>query len=68
MLTNASEVHVKNFLSKFKGKPWRTMAADTLMITFIVLTSIGAYMIAPPVGLITGGACCGLYGFLLGSE
>jgi hypothetical protein len=44
------------------------MAADTLMITFIVLTSIGAYMIAPPVGLITGGACCGLYGFLLGSE
>lgn len=62
------EVYVKKFLLKFKGKQWRTVAADTFMLTFIVLTSIGAYMISPPAGLITGGACCGLYGFLLGSE
>ena len=38
------------------------------MVSFIVLTSVGAGLIAPPVGLIVAGATCGLYGYLLGSE
>jgi hypothetical protein len=46
----------------------RSLVAHLLMVLFIVLTSIGAGLIAPPVGLIVAGANCGLYGYLLGSE
>lgn len=46
----------------------RSLFAHVLMVLFIVLTSVGAGLIAPPVGLIVAGAACGLYGYLLGSE
>jgi hypothetical protein len=38
------------------------------MVSFILLTSIGAGLIAMPVGLIVAGIGCGIFGFLLGLE
>lgn len=68
MLTVVSEVKVKNFFVKLKAKLTRATAAHFFMLTFIVLTGIGAYMIFPAAGFIAAGICSGLFGFLLGSE
>lgn len=68
MLTVVSEVKVKKFLVNLRAKLTRATAAHCFMLTFIVLTGIGAYMILPAAGYITAGICCGLFGFLLGSE
>jgi hypothetical protein len=46
----------------------RSLFAHFLMVLFVVLTSVGAGLISPPVGLIVAGANCGIYGYLLGSE
>lgn len=46
----------------------RTFIANLLMVLFILLTSFGAGLIAPPVGLIVAGVNCGIFGYLLGSE
>jgi len=46
----------------------RANAANVLMVSFIIFTSIGAWMIRPSVGLIVAGVSCGVLGFLLGLE
>jgi hypothetical protein len=46
----------------------RSLLAHLLMVLFVVLPSVGAGLIAPPVGLIVAGVGCGIYGYLLGSE
>ena len=46
----------------------RSSYAHLLMVLFIVLTSVGAGLLLPPVGLIVAGVNCGIYGYLLGSE
>ena len=46
----------------------RDGAANLLMVSFIILTSAGAAMVHPPLGLIVGGLACGVFGFLLGLE
>lgn len=38
------------------------------MLSFILLTAIGAGFIFPPAGLIVAGLACGIVGFLLGLE
>lgn len=38
------------------------------MFSFILLCAFGAGMIYIPAGFITAGVCCGLFGYLLGSE
>jgi hypothetical protein len=68
VLTMVSEVKVKKFFVKLGAKLTRAFAAHCFMLTFIVLTGIGAYMILPGAGFITAGISCLLYGFLLGSE
>lgn len=47
---------------------WRSLTANLLMLSFILMTSIGAFMIFPPAGFIAAGVCCGVFGYLLGSE
>lgn len=46
----------------------RRSVANIMMLSFILLCAFGAGMIYPPAGFLTAGVCCGLYGFLLGSE
>jgi uncharacterized membrane protein YjdF len=46
----------------------RSTFAYLLMLSFIILSSIGAGLIYAPAGLITAGASCGLFGYLLGRE
>jgi hypothetical protein len=46
----------------------RGYIANFLMISFILLTAIGAGLIFPPAGLIVAGLACGIVGFLLGLE
>lgn len=46
----------------------RPSIANYLMFSFILLSALGAGMIYVPAGLITAGVCCGLFGYLLGSE
>lgn len=53
-----------------RGKRFLTRgtAANLLMIAFIMLTGIGAFLIYPPIGFIVGGVGCGVFGFILGLE
>ena len=46
----------------------RASAANALMIAFIIMTSVGAWQIYPPIGLIVGGVGCGILGYILGLE
>ena len=46
----------------------RASAANVLMIAFIIMTSVGAWLIYPPIGLIVGGVGCGIFGYILGLE
>jgi hypothetical protein len=46
----------------------REILANGLMVSFVILTSAGAAMVYPPLGLIVGGLACGVLGFLLGLE
>lgn len=46
----------------------RTNVAHSLMVSFVIFTSVGISMIALPVGFISLGVCSGLYGFLLGRD
>jgi hypothetical protein len=39
-----------------------------MMFSFIIMTSIGGFMIAPAVGFLIAGVTCGLFGVLLGLE
>ncbi len=46
----------------------RKTSANAMMVSFIMLTSVGAGLIFFPAGLIVAGVGCGLFGFLLGAE
>ena len=48
--------------------PLRQVAAYILMFLFVVLTSVGAFLIFPAAGFIVAGINCGMYGYLLGAE
>jgi len=46
----------------------RGNAAHLMMILFVSLNAIGAWMFAPKLGFITAGVCSGIYGYLLGRD
>lgn len=46
----------------------RRSTANVLMFSFIIMTSIGGFLISPAVGFIIAGATSGIFGFLLGLE
>jgi len=53
------------FLLKRASRP---TIANLLMLSFILFSTIGAFLIYIPAGFITAGICCGLLGLLLGLE
>jgi uncharacterized membrane protein len=57
-----------SFMDRLRASSNRANAANVLMVSFIIFTSIGAWMIRPSVGLIVAGVSCGVFGFLLGLE
>ena len=46
----------------------RTSAANMLMASFIIMTTVGAFIFSIPVGFIVAGVSCGAVGLLLGLE
>lgn len=58
----------KLFRVRLSSLNWRTAAANLMMLSFIIMTSVGAALITPAAGFITAGVCCGIFGYLLGSE
>jgi hypothetical protein len=59
---------VNKIRSRAKAVPTRRTFANLFMVSFIMLTSVGAGLIAMPIGLIVAGVGCGIFGFLLGLE
>lgn len=59
---------VNKFRSRARAVGNRRTFANLFMVSFIMLTSVGAGLIAMPVGLIVAGIGCGIFGFLLGLE
>ncbi len=51
-----------------KKRTSRAAAANLMMASFIIMTSIGAFFIDVSAGFITLGVSCGLLGLLLGLE
>ena len=47
---------------------WRRWSANILMIAFIVLPTIGAFMIYSPAGWVAAGLLSGIVGYILGAE
>ena len=46
----------------------RTVAANIMMVLFILFTSVCTFMYSPALGLVVAGVCCGIFGILLGLE
>lgn len=59
---------MQKFFSKVKNRLSRSLFAYFFMLSFIILSSIGAALIYPPAGFLVAGASCGFFGFLLGRE
>jgi hypothetical protein len=56
------------FISRARKYTNRGTAANLMMVSFIMFTSIGCFQIYAPAGYISAGIGCGLFGFLLGQE
>lgn len=67
-LLRRSSARVRRTRVSLKNKANRSTFANILMLCFIIFTSIGAGMIFLPAGWVVAGVCCGIFGFLLGSE
>jgi LytS/YehU family sensor histidine kinase len=46
----------------------RPTVANLLIASFIIMTTIGGFLFAPPVGFIVCGVTSGLVGYLLGMD
>jgi hypothetical protein len=55
-------------LQKIKNLANRGSAANMLMVSFIMFTALGTFLIYVPAGFIAAGLACGIFGFLLGQE
>jgi hypothetical protein len=70
-ITNArrkSVNSIKTFFTKTRTVTTRSFISYTLMVGFIIFTSIGAGLISPALGFLAAGVTCGILGFLLGIE
>jgi hypothetical protein len=48
--------------------PNRSTSAYIMMFSFIMFTTVGGFLIAPPVGFLVAGISCGIFGYILGAE
>jgi len=46
----------------------RSRAANLLIASFIIMTTIGAFIFSIPAGFVVAGVCCGVVGYILGLE
>lgn len=46
----------------------RARTANVLMGSFIIMTTIGAFIFSIPAGFVVAGVCCGAVGLLLGLD
>lgn len=53
---------------KLKNRLTRQASANLMMVSFILFTAIGCFLVYVPAGFICAGISCGLFGFLLGQE
>jgi len=68
-IARAMMLRISEMWRKFANKAFsRASAANLLMIAFILLSGVGAFMIYPPAGFIVSGAACGLFGYILGLD
>jgi len=68
LLTCCNVVDMRNFFIKVLSLFRRETFAYLFMISFIILTSVGAAFVYPPAGLMTAGVASGIFGYLLGRE
>jgi len=59
---------MKKLLAFLKSRSTRPTFANVFMVSFILFSAVGGFLIAPPVGFIVAGVACGLFGYLLGAE
>jgi hypothetical protein len=59
---------VKKLFGWLKSGDLRALTANIMMLSFILLTSVGAALLLPAAGFITAGVACGVFGYLLGSD
>lgn len=59
---------INSFWRKIKQTMTRSFISYTLMVGFIIFTSVGAGIISPALGFLAAGVTCGILGFLLGVE
>jgi hypothetical protein len=59
---------INSFLKKTKQAMTRSFLSYTLMVGFIIFTSVGAGIFSPALGFLAAGVTCGILGFLLGVE
>lgn len=55
-------------IEKIKKGLTRQSTANLMMVSFILFTAIGCFLVYVPAGFICAGVSCGLFGFLLGQE
>lgn len=65
---NWTAIHIQRLRSGFKKMLSRQAAANLMMVSFILFTTIGCFLVYAPAGFISAGLTCGLFGFLLGQE
>lgn len=61
-------VRMKKTLFFLKSKLNRTTSANLLMLSFILFSAVGGFLIAPPIGFLVAGISCGIFGFILGAD
>jgi LytS/YehU family sensor histidine kinase len=49
-------------------RPKRPTVANLLIASFIIMTTVGGFLFAPPIGFIVCGVTSGLVGYLLGMD
>lgn len=59
---------MKKLLAFLKQRSTRGTYANFMMVSFILFSAVGGFLIAPPIGFIVAGVACGIFGYLLGAE
>jgi hypothetical protein len=62
------KIYSLRILQNIKKLGNRGSVANMLMISFIMFSALGTFLIYVPAGFIATGVACGIFGFLLGQE
>ena len=62
------KIYFSRMFQNIKKLGSRGSVANMLMVSFIMFTALGTFLIYVPAGFIAAGVACGIFGFLLGQE